>query len=185
MKITAQEEYGLRCLLQLARHTGPEPLTVSSIAEQEGLSVPYVGKLMAALRQAGLVESVRGRGGGYALTRPSDRITVIQALQGLGGHFFATGFCEAHNGSSDECVHLGDCSIRSLWGVLGRLVDRVLGQTTLADLAKAARPCDSLRLIGQQLAGLSDEVGTESAVPSPAAPSRGLVPLTAAPRKTP
>ena len=183
MKITAQEEYGLRCLLQLARHTGPEPLTVSTISDREGLSVPYVGKLMAALRQAGLVESVRGRGGGYALTRPANRIKVIQALQGLGGHFFASGFCETHNGSSDACVHLGDCSIRSLWGVLGQLVDRVLGQTTLADLARAGRPCDSLRLIEQQLAGLRDETG--AAGPSPAAQSRGFVPLTAAPRKTP
>ena len=186
MKITAQEEYGLRCLLQLARHTGPEPLTVSAISEQEGLSVPYVGKLMAALRQAGLVESVRGRGGGYALTRPADRVTVIEALQGLGGEFFSSGFCDTHGGAGaagDACVHLGDCSIRSLWGVLGQLVDRVLGQTTLADLARAGRPCDSLRLIEQQLAGLRDETGAAS--PSPAAQSRGFVPLTAAPRKTP
>jgi Rrf2 family iron-sulfur cluster assembly transcriptional regulator len=183
MKITAQEEYGLRCLLQLARHSGPEPLTVSSISEQEGLSVPYVGKLMAALRQAGLVESVRGRGGGYALTRPAGQITVVQALQGLGGKFFASGFCDEHIGSSDACVHLGDCSIRSLWGVLGQLVDRVLGQTTLADLARAGRPCDSLKLIEQQLAGLMNEAG--AATPSPPPQSRGFVPLSAAPRKMP
>jgi Rrf2 family protein len=183
MKITAQEEYGLRCLLQLARHAGPEPLTVGAISEQEGLSVPYVGKLMTTLRQAGLVESVRGRGGGYALTRPADQVTVIQALESLGTHFFKSGFCETHNGSSDACVHLGDCSIRSLWGVLGQLVDRVLGQTTLADLARAGRPCDSLRLVEGQLPNLMSGVGV--AAPSPAAEARGFVPLHAPPRKTP
>jgi Rrf2 family iron-sulfur cluster assembly transcriptional regulator len=183
MKITAQEEYGLRCLLQLARHDGPEPLTVSAISEQEGLSVPYVGKLMATLRQTGLVESVRGRGGGYALTRPADQITIIQALDGLGPHLFKSGFCETHNGSSDACVHLSDCSIRSLWGVLGQLVDRVLGHTTLADLTRAGRPCDSLRLVEGQLADLMNEAGV--AGPSPAAEARGFVPLSAPPRKTP
>lgn len=69
MKITAQEEYGLRCLLRFAR-TGTEAvLTISEIAAAEGLSVPYVAKLLAILRQGGLIESVRGRSGGYRLAR--------------------------------------------------------------------------------------------------------------------
>lgn len=151
MKITAQEEYGLRCLLQLARHAGPEPLTIAAIAETEGLSVPYVSKLMGTLRQSGLVDSVRGRSGGYALTRPADRITVADALQGLGGHLlFTSDFCETHHGTQDVCVHLSQCSIRSLWGVLGQLIDQVLGKTTLADLARdrgCALPGESRDLI--------------------------------------
>lgn len=182
MKITAQEEYGLRCLLQLARHHGPDTLTVAVIAEREGLSVPYVGKIMSALRQARLVESVRGRGGGYALTRPPEKITVIEALRGLGSQFFSGGFCETHPGASETCVHIGDCSIRSMWGILGQLVDRVLGQTTLADLARAERRCDALKLIEDQLAGLKETAGAER--PSvPATSDPGLVPLSAAPRK--
>jgi Rrf2 family protein len=183
MKITSQEEYGLRCLLRLARHEGTEPLTVSAIAEAESLSVPYVGKLMGALRQAGLVDSVRGRGGGYALTRPPDQITVIHALQGLGGHLFASGFCDTHGGASDSCVHLGDCSIRSLWGVLGLLVDRVLGQTTLADLVRAGRPCDSVRLLENQLSTLMDRA--EGTGPFAVGRRSDLVPLAVPPRKTP
>lgn len=146
MKITAQEEYGLRCLLQLARHHGPEPLTVGAIAEEEGLSVPYVGKLMGHLRQRGLVESVRGRSGGYVLTRPAEAITLADALEALGGSFFSTEFCAEHNGNHERCVHLGECSIRSLWGVLGEIFDRVLSRTTLADLAASARGCETVKL---------------------------------------
>jgi len=154
MKITAQEEYGLRCLLQLARYRGTEPLTVSAIAEEEGLSIPYVGKLMGHLRQSGLVESVRGRSGGYVLTRPAEAITLADALEALGGNFFSSGFCDEHNGNHARCVHLGECSIRSLWGVLGDIFDRVLRRTTLADLAVSSRACETLKVGADELEGL-------------------------------
>ena len=151
MKITAQEEYGLRCLLQLARHEGPEPLTVSAVAEHEGLSVPYVGKLMATLRQGGLVESVRGRSGGFVLTRPADQVTVGDGLNALGGQFFEPRFCSTHHGTSDQCVHLDGCSIQTLWGVLGRVIDQVLGRTTIADLVNTSNPCEPLHFTEEEL----------------------------------
>lgn len=151
MKITAQEEYGLRCLLQLARHEAPEPLTVSAVAEHEGLSVPYVGKLMATLRQGGLVESVRGRSGGFVLTRPATEVTVGDALNALGGQFFEPHFCSTHQGTSDQCVHLDGCSIQTLWGVLGRVIDQVLGRTTIADLVNTTNPCEPLHFTEEEL----------------------------------
>jgi Rrf2 family protein len=58
MKITAQEEYGLRCLLRLARVGEGQALTIPEIAESEKLSQPYVAKLLSVLRQAGLITSV-------------------------------------------------------------------------------------------------------------------------------
>lgn len=151
MKITALEEYGLRCLLQLAKDKGTDPLTVSAIAESEGLSVPYVSKLMSTLRQEGLVESVRGRSGGYVLSRPATQITVGQAMGALGGQLFEPEFCSTHHGSNDECVHLTSCSIRSLWGVLGRIINQVLDQTTLADLADREQPCKTFDLSEKEL----------------------------------
>ena len=155
MKITAQEEYGLRCLLQLAQHDrDDQPLTVAVISEREGLSGPYVAKLMGALRQAGLVQSVRGRTGGFVLSRPPGEITVGDALNGLGGHLFESGFCESHHGTTEECVHLNRCSIRTLWGVLGRIIDQVLERTTLADLADQDRPCESLNISEEEIAKL-------------------------------
>ena len=137
MKVTAQEEYGLRCLVHVAGATMERPLTVHEIAVREGLSSPYAAKLMNLLREAGLVDSVRGRGGGYYLTRPAVDITVSEILAALGGQIFESHFCDRFPGEEDACVHLGDCSIRSLWGTIEGLVEQVLRRTSLADLMKS------------------------------------------------
>ena len=84
MKITAQEEYGLRCALQLARAGTGGSLTLPEIASREGLTVPHAGKLLAMLRQGGVVRSVRGRTGGYSIARPADSITAAEVLRALG-----------------------------------------------------------------------------------------------------
>ena len=76
MKISAQEEYGLRCLLQLARAEEGQSVSITEIAAAEGLSAPYVAKLLAILRQQGLIESERGRTGGYRLTAPAGEIRL-------------------------------------------------------------------------------------------------------------
>ena len=115
MRILAQEEYGLRCILQLARHGGSEPLTVAEIAEAEGLSREYAGKLMQLLRRAGLVTSARGPGGGYLLARPSADISIWEVVEVLGGRLFPSDFCACHPGQAKQCVHASDCSIRALW----------------------------------------------------------------------
>ena len=85
MQLLAQEEYGLRCLLQVVAHGGSRPLTIPEIAEAEGLSTEYTGKLMRALRQGELVQSTRGPGGGYRLVRPATETTPWDAIQALGG----------------------------------------------------------------------------------------------------
>jgi len=139
MKITAVEEYGLRCALRLAMEPEGGSLTVSEIAEREGLTVPHVGKLMALLRQAGLVESVRGRGGGYVLPRPPNEISVYEVLGALGDPLFSTAYCDSHPGTLDVCTHQTDCSIRSVWQILGGIIQHVLRSTSLSDLLKQER----------------------------------------------
>ena len=134
MKITALEEYGLRCAIRLAMAPDGHPVTVAEIAEQEGLTVPYVGKLMSVLRQTGLIETVRGRSGGYVLSRPAGAITVEEVLSSLGEPLFASNDCDSHPGNLQVCSHQSDCSIRSVWQVLGDLIHTVLRGTSLADL---------------------------------------------------
>ena len=80
MKITAQEEYGLRCLLRLARAGSNESLTIPEIATAEALSVPYVAKLLAVLRTGGLVESVRGRSGGFRLLGVPAEVGLVRVV---------------------------------------------------------------------------------------------------------
>jgi Rrf2 family protein len=136
MQLLAQEEYGLRCLLQVARHESERPLTIPEIAQGEGLSAEYTGKLMRALRQGGLVQSTRGAGGGYRLARPAEDITPWDVIQSLGGSFFPESFCDHHPGQLRDCVHTTDCSIRALWRRVEGAVRDVLSRVTLADLAK-------------------------------------------------
>jgi len=137
MKVTAQEEYGLRCLLQVAAHTAAEPITLTEISGREGMSVPHVAKLMGFLRQSGLVDSVRGRSGGYVLTRPANQISVFDVLTGLGERIFDAEYCGRFHGADDqECVHVGGCSIRSVWSRVEAIVSDVLRKTTVADLLR-------------------------------------------------
>src|SRR3954447_1122554 len=110
MKITAQEEYGLRCLMRLARAPGGQSLTIPEVAAAEGLSIAYVGKLLAILRQAGLIESVRGRAGGYRLAAAPADISAGSALLALGEPLFDDQeFCRRHSGTETDgaCVHHG------------------------------------------------------------------------------
>ena len=137
MKVSAQEEYGLRCMLQLARRQKAgrlEPLTLGEVARDEGLTVAYVAKLIRSLRRSGLVKSVLGRTGGYTLSKPADDISVLEVLHALGGKLYGTDYCKRFPGEQAICAHMGDCSIRSLWGVIEGLLDDVLGHTMLADL---------------------------------------------------
>jgi len=134
MKLTSQEEYGLRCLLRLAREGEGESLTIPKISQKEGISNFYVAKLMRILRRGGLVKSVRGQAGGYALARPADRIVVGEALAILGGRLYEPAFCEEHAGSESSCTNSVDCSVRSLWRAVQQVIDQVLSKTTLKDL---------------------------------------------------
>jgi Rrf2 family transcriptional regulator, iron-sulfur cluster assembly transcription factor len=131
MKLTSQEEYGLRCLLRLAREG--ESLTIPKIAQKEGISNFYVAKLMRILRRGELVKSVRGQAG-YELARPAGKIVVGEALAILGGRLYDPGFCEEHSGSESACTNSVDCSVRSLWRAVQQVIDQVLSKTTLKDL---------------------------------------------------
>jgi Rrf2 family protein len=137
MKVTAQEEYGLRCLLQVAAAPSADPVTLTEIARREGMTVPHVAKLMALLRQRGLVESQRGRSGGYVLARAPEQVSVLDVLHALGDHIFDSEYCERYHGVDDKaCVHVDGCSIRSVWTRVESIVSDVLRRTTIADLIR-------------------------------------------------
>jgi Rrf2 family protein len=134
MKLSAQEEYGLRCLLYMANVGDGASLSIPEISKAEGLSIPNVAKLMRLLRLGGFVTSVRGQAGGYRLSRSPDVIKVGEVLESLGGKLFSPRFCQRHSGLLAVCVHDGDCGIRSLWKNLQVIVSQVLNDLTLRDL---------------------------------------------------
>jgi len=136
MKFSSQEEYGLRCLLCLAREREGGSLAIPAIGQAEGISTTYVAKLMRILRRGGFVESARGKIGGYTLSRPPDQIVVGEVLALLGGRLFEPEFCDDHAGDLEVCTNSTDCSLRSLWRAVQFVVDQVLRKTTIKDLLR-------------------------------------------------
>lgn len=147
MKFSSQEEYGLRCLLQLARLGAGESLTIPQITANEGLTEPNVAKLLGLLRRDGFIVSTRGQSGGYRLARPAEEILIGDVLNSLGGRLYDDGFCDRHGGADEQCVHLNNCSLTALWGRIQSAVDKVIYQVSLADLVAdgAMQPTVSLR----------------------------------------
>jgi Rrf2 family protein len=134
MKLSSQEEYGLRCLLRVGRQGTTGSVSISELSRAEGISEPNAAKMMRVLREGGFVTSTRGQSGGYALSRPTEQINVGEVLAVLGGRLYEPSFCDTHGGLGRLCTHLPDCSIRSVWRMLQNAVDQVLGKITLKDL---------------------------------------------------
>jgi Rrf2 family protein len=140
MKITAQEEYGLRCLLQLARHHGsPRPLTVRDIATSEGISVAYAEKLLHRLSKFGLAASVRGVKGGFRLTRGPEEVTVGDAVRALGSFLTHAAICQRYTGDESHCVHNKNCGLRPVWSTVNYHVQKLFDSLPLAILLQGER----------------------------------------------
>ena len=152
MKISAQEEYGLRCLLQLARaETIGESLTLSQLGRLEGISTANAGKLMWILTKAGLVQSTRGTKGGYTLARPASEIRLNRVIRVLEGEP-AESHCKSYAGVLDACVHTGDCGIRPVIVELHQIVDNALADITLSQLLGTEANVDAVL---HQIQGIS------------------------------
>ena len=159
MKLRAQEEYGLPCLIQIGRHEQMSggSLSISEISQFEGLSIANAGKFVRALRLGGFVDSERGHAGGYRLSRPAEQIVIGHVIEVLGGRLFDDEFCDEHAGLAGSCTHTVDCSIRSLWFHVQKTVDQLLNRITLKDMlgdepnvsANLSSMSDELLQVGQ------------------------------------
>lgn len=143
MKISAQEEYGLRCLVQLANLPPGETLTLPQIAEREGISAANAGKLMWLLNKAGFVNSTRGTKGGYFLARPADEVYLNEIIKVLEEDVLSS-HCESYTGVLDKCVHTGDCGIRPVIVGLHEIVQNALSQISLAGLVGNEQSVDAM-----------------------------------------
>jgi len=143
MKISAQEEYGLRCLVQLATLPDGDSLTLPQIADREGISTANAGKLMWLLNKAGFVHSTRGTKGGYCLARPAGEIRLSEIIRVLDAQA-VTKHCDSYTGVLDSCVHKGGCGIRPVIVGLHEIVENALSQITLAQLVGDESSVDAM-----------------------------------------
>ncbi len=134
MKVTALEEYGMRCMILFS--LAPEGrLTLPEISSKEGLSLPYVGKLLTLLKKAGLVTAVRGRNGGFVLSRPAGEIYLNEVLSALGNSLYGSHHCDRYSVDEETCRHQDDCKVGTLWGFFNQHIQSVVEKVTLADVA--------------------------------------------------
>ena len=139
MHLLAREEAGLRCLLQVALRGSPAaPVPIAQIAAEEGMSAVYAAKLLRQLRLAGLVESTRGTGGGYLLSRAAEKITVWDAIRALDPSFLPGSPCECDPSDRVDCRRTTTCAVSSLWRRLGVEIRGALEAVTLAELCAGA-----------------------------------------------
>jgi Rrf2 family protein len=149
MKITAQEEYGLRILIRIAACRDEEGMSIPQLSETEGLSSHYVAKLTRILRMEGFINSTPGYKGGYILAKPAREIAIRSVLKALGGTMFDENFCGSHAGALKLCTNSVDCSARSLWKMVQFTVDRLLDKITLHDLANTEQ--ESSKILNELL----------------------------------
>jgi Rrf2 family protein len=135
MHISAVEEYGLRCALQLASLPEGTLLAASQVAEREGISVQYASKILHLFRKAGLVTASRGMQGGFRLARAPHELSLKTVFGAFREH--KTGHCAQFSGQQSECVHLQACSVRPVFDVLANYFDSVLEHLNLSDLLRS------------------------------------------------
>ena len=135
MHFSAQEEYGLRCILQLARSHGGETVTARKISELEFISLDYVHKLLGILKRKGLIVSTRGIKGGFRLKREPGQITVNDVLQLLSSELNSEGHCAKFGKKKAQACHgTEQCEVKPFWDAIFRFYEQFGSHVTLQDL---------------------------------------------------
>ena len=137
MRLSTRGRYALRAMIDLALHADEGPVLRSDIAERQEVSADYIEQLFVKLRRAGLIESVRGPGGGYILAKSADQIRAGDIIRTVEGPI-ALVHCVAPQ-QEDACHRVDSCVTHLLWKRLSDKVAEVLDSVTLTDLCDQAR----------------------------------------------
>lgn len=135
MKLSTRTRYAVRAIIELAQNDSNKPLQLKVIAQRQDISVKYLEQLMAVLRSAGFVRSIRGSKGGYVLAKAPNQIKLNDVMHRLEGTV-ATVECVEND---DYCTRSADCAARYLWTKVEQAIDKVLEEITLQDLVDKAK----------------------------------------------
>ena len=137
LKITTKGRYGLRALIDLARYSEIEPVSINSIATRQGISERYLEQLMTLLKKAGIIKSIRGAGGGYVLAKDVSDISVGDVLRALEGSLESvecTGFSQ-----EDSCEAAGGCVTKYVWQRINESINRTVNEISLKQLVEESK----------------------------------------------
>lgn len=130
MRLSTRTRYGIRAMLELAENQGSGPLQLKIIARRQDISVKYLDQLMAILKSAGFVRSIRGAKGGYMLAKAPVQIKLSDVFCCLEGPVVTVECTENEN----YCARSADCVARQVWTQLQEAVMAVLQSITFQDL---------------------------------------------------
>lgn len=140
MKLSTRTRYAVRAMIELAQTEPSKTLQLKVIAERQEISVKYLEQLMAVLRSAGLIRSVRGSKGGYILSRAASQIRLSDILHCLEGPVTTVECVE----DSQSCVRAAECAARQVWIKVQKAIDEVMQSITLQDVVDMARNAKQL-----------------------------------------
>ena len=147
MKLSTKGKYGLRAMIDLAQYSEQETVSISSISLRQGISESYLEQLVAKLRKAGLVRSIRGAQGGYQLAKPSKEISVGDILRALEGNIEAVD-CKAFNEQGCDGADL--CVAKYVWQRINESIARTVDEIKLNQLVEESKKAQENRPTGWQ-----------------------------------
>ena len=136
MKISTKGKYGLRAMIDLAQYSEQEAVSISSIAQRQKISESYLEQLVAKLKKAGLVVSIRGAAGGYRLARPASGISVGDVLRALEGDVRAV-ICTAQTEEGCEGEEL--CVTKYVWQRINESIEKTVDEMMIDQLVAESR----------------------------------------------
>jgi Rrf2 family protein len=137
MSVSSKCYYAIRAIYALAEQSGPEPMKISQIAEQELIPIRFLEVILGQLKSGGFVQSRRGAEGGYRLARPADQLTIGEIMRFVDGPI-APVDCVSQS-RKKECEFQGECNFFGFWGRVRQAISDVVDQTTFADLVRENR----------------------------------------------
>ena len=126
MKLTTKSRYAVTAMLDIAYHNKGNPISLPEIADRQNISLSYLEQLYSRLKKSGLVESIKGPGGGYMLSKGADDIVISEVIQAVDEDLETT----ACNGKSN-CHNNHQCISHNLWQDLGTEIKNFLSDITL------------------------------------------------------
>jgi Rrf2 family cysteine metabolism transcriptional repressor len=132
MKLSTRGRYGARALVELARHRGQGPLALKEMAERQQIPLKYLEQIAMVLKRAKLIKSIRGPSGGYTLSRPPEKINLLEIIEALEG---SLSFVNCVKDPS-TCRRVESCAFNDLWKKISVETSKILRSVTLADMVR-------------------------------------------------
>jgi Rrf2 family iron-sulfur cluster assembly transcriptional regulator len=137
MRLTTKGRFAVTAMIDVAMHGSKGPVTLAAVSERQRISLSYLEQLFGKLRRSGLVDSVRGPGGGYNLAKPGDAVSVADIILAVDEPIDAT-----QCGGRENCHDDRRCMTHDLWAGLNEHIFTFLSGVSLAQLVRQQQPAD-------------------------------------------